>query len=252
MKILPIFKSHYSLKSILTLSAPVGKIDPNYPVSIFDIAQVHNLEKVVVVDDNISGFLEASQNAKKYKINLVFGIRFNCIADITSKSEESLKTLHKIIVFIKNQQGYFDLLKIWTKAASDGFYYKPNLDLNVLKGMWTNNLVLGIPFYDSFLFNNTLKGGMCVPDFGFAEPTFFLEKNGLPFDNLAASVVKKYTEANNLKTIDAKTIYYYKNEDFLSYLTYRCIQERTTLEVPEMDGMCMDTFSFEEWEKLNQ
>jgi hypothetical protein len=92
MNVLPLFKSQYSVgRSILTLAAQSKELDSNYPVSIFDIAKQHNLDQVIVVDDSISGFLEAHQNAKKAKVKLDYGVQLRCMQDIDNKSDASLK-----------------------------------------------------------------------------------------------------------------------------------------------------------------
>ena len=42
--------------------------------------------------------------------------------------------------------------------------------------------------------------------------------------------------------------YDFKDEkDFKSYLTFRCINNRTTLDKPNFEHMCSDKFSFESW-----
>lgn len=249
MQVLPLFKSHYSIgKSILTLSKPSG-IDREYPVSIFDIALEHQLDEVILLDNSISGFLEAIDSAKKSKVKLIYGLIINVIDNVDNKSEETKKTLSKICVFIKNSDGYKDLIKISSFAAKEGFYYEPNIDWKNLKRLWTKNLKLAIPFYDSFLFKNTLNNCLCVPDFSFTKPVFFVESNGVPFDSIVNSKVKEYCLNNNYEMQKTKSIYYYKNEDYNAYLTFRCINNRSLLEKPELEFMCSNKFSFEEWEK---
>lgn len=251
MDVLPIFKTHYSLgRSILTLAAPSKNgINFNYPISVFDIAAKHELSQVTIVDDSISGFLEAHQNSQKAKVKIVYGVQMRCMENIENKNEDALKTISKIIVFMKNTNGYRDLLRITSCAAKKGFYYKPNIDFSHLKSMWTENLVLAIPFYDSFLFKNALEGHLCVPNFSFAEPTFFLENSGLPFDKLIQDKVRTYAASIGADILPARSIYYYKKQDFLSYLTFRCIHERTKLEKPELEHLSSDWFCFEEWQK---
>jgi DNA polymerase III alpha subunit len=251
MQVLPLFKSHYSLgKSILTLSKPSG-IELDSPVSIFDIALEHQLEEVVVLDNSISGFLEALESSKKSKVKLIYGIIVNVIDNVDAKSEETKKTLSKVCIFIKNSAGYKDLIKISSFAAKEGFYYEPNIDWKNLKRLWTANLKLAIPFYDSFLFKNTLNNCLCVPDFSFTKPIFFIEENGVPFDGVIRKKVQEYCSNNKYEVQPAKSIYYYKNADFKAYLTFRCINNRSLLEKPELEFMCSDKFSFEEWEKQN-
>lgn len=247
MEVLPLFKSQYSVgKSILTLAA-LDRLDRDYPVSIFDIAKEHKLVETVLVDDSISGFLEAHQNAKKAGIKLIYGLKLRCMEDIKNKSDVSLKTIHKVIIFIKNTEGYKDLLKISSVATKDGFYYKPNIDMTHLKSMWTPNLLLAIPFYDSFLFNNALYGFKCVPNF-FTNPLFLIENSRLPFDGIMQKRVENYANSMGAEVLPARSIYYYRKDDFIAYLTFRCINERTALEKPEFDHMSSDRFSFEEWE----
>jgi len=181
MNVLPLFKSQYSLgRSILTLTETnkEGVISKNYPVSIFDIAKVHGLKEVVVVDNSISGFLEAYTNSRKAGVKLIFGLQLSFIADIAQKSEDSIKTRHKAIVLAKRTTGYKKLMKISSIACTKGFYYRPNIDFHHLKKLWSDDLLLVIPFYDSFLHKNNLNGGLCVPDFSFAKPTFLIENHG--------------------------------------------------------------------------
>lgn len=249
MTVLPIFKSQYSLgKSILTVNAP-DKLDRDYPISIFDIAKTHGLTEVVLVDDSISGFLEAYHNAKKANIKLIYGIRLQCMENIQSKNDAALKTIHKVIVLIKNSDGYKDLIKISSCAAREGFYYKPNIDMTNLKRLWTDNLIMAVPFYDSFLFNNSLYGHRCIPSFSFTKPSFFIENSQLPFDVLMQNKVQACAATFQADVIQSRSIYYYKKEDFLAYLTFRCINERTLIEKPELEHMSSNNFSFEEWER---
>lgn len=249
MNVLPIFKTQYSVgRSILTLAEPDdGGINENYPVSIFDIAKKNELKEVIVVDESISGFLEAHQSAKKAKVKLIYGVQLRCIENILAKSDASLKTISKIIIFMKNTAAYADLIKITSCAAKQGFYYKPNIDFAHLRALWTPNLTLAVPFYDSFLFRNTLQGYLCVPNFSFAEPVFFLENSGLPFDRLIQEKVRTYAASISAPTLPARSIYYYNRSDFLAYLTFRCIHERTSLEKPELEHCASDNFCFEEW-----
>ena len=183
-KILPLFKSHYSLgRSILTLSAP--EENRRGPDSIFDIVQESGLEDLFLVDDSMSGFLEAYTNSKELGIKLIFGLRITICEDMLEKTPESLQKGSKYIILPKNTDGYKRLIKIYSDAARNGFYYQPRIDFPTLKKYWDEkDLTLSVPFYDSFIFRNTLENALCTPDFSFAEPTFFTEKSAVPFDDL--------------------------------------------------------------------
>lgn len=252
-KTLPLFKTHYSVgKSILTLNKPTGKED-SYPYSVFDMLIPNKIDTLVLVEDSVSGLLEASKMCKENKVNLVFGLRLSITMDMNAKSEENLKDKAKYIIFAKNYAGYENLIKIWSAAAGAGFYYEPVIDFKTLKTLWNPlNLKLTVPFYDSFIFMNTLESHRHVPDFSFTKPTFLIEENGMPFDALVAKKVGEYCDMNDMSRLKAQSIFYKKPSDFLAYVTFRCIHNRTTIQKPNLEHMSSDEFNFNKWLKENQ
>lgn len=251
MNILPLFKSHYSIgKSILTLEKK-GDSESNMPDSIVDIAKENDLKEVYLVEDSFGGFLEGYKNLKAIGVKLNFGIRMSITSDIKEKSEESLKKEHKVIIFGRNRAGYQKLIRLYSKAYREGFYYQPRLDFESIKSVWTDDLSLCIPFYDSFLFvNSFVLGGSCIPDFSFTKPVFFLDYNDLPFDDYLRDTVKTYVKSD-YETLETKSIYYKNKKDFKAYLTRRCINNRTNLNKPNLEHMSSDEFCVEAWKERN-
>ena len=246
-KVLPFFKSHYSIgRSILTLEKPDDIIEGG-PDSIIKLCTEHELKEFYLVEDSMTGFLQAYVNSVENKIKLNFGLRINVCHDLTKKEEAALKETCKFIIFAKNKAGYERLIKIYSKASLKGFYYYPRADYETLKEMWDDkDLILCVPFYDSFLHRNTLMGYNCIPDISFTKPVFCVEDNSLPFDHLILSRVNKYVK-NEHEKVKVQSIYYAKKDDFKAYLTFRCIDKRTTLDKPNLDHMCSDEFCFEKW-----
>lgn len=247
---IPLFKSHYSLgRSILTLSKP-GESSDDSPISIFDILTENNMKELYLVENSFGGFLEAHENCKENNIKLNFGLRLNFLCDVEEKNEEALKSRCKYIVFAKNADGYKRLVKIWSLAAKKGFYYTPNLDFKILQEFWDDDdLLMCVPFYDSFLHRNTLEGAVCIPDFEYCQPTLLVEDNDVPFDYLIRDRVEAYAKSSGSPIQEVKSIYYKNKKDFLSYLTFRCINNRSTLEKPNIDHMCSNEFCFESWKE---
>lgn len=247
-KVLPLFKSHYSLgRSILSLSNEESL--PDETDSVFSILKENKLKEFILVEDSISGFLEAYYNAKESKVKLIFGLRLTVCSDVKEKNEESLKTNNKIVIFVKNYNGYKKLIRISSFASKDGFYYEPRIDYKSLKAFWNNeDLLLAIPFYDSYIFKNNLKNSLCVPELDFADPVYFVESNSLPFDDLIEEKIKKIS--NNIQKV--QSIFYRNKKDFKAYLAFKCISNRTTLEKPEFEHMCSDEFCVESWLAKNK
>lgn len=246
---IPLFKSHYSLgRSILTLEDKDEKDD--YPDSIIQICKENKMKELYLVEDNMSSFLEAYSNCRKNNIKLNYGLRISVTESMSDKSEESKTKSSKIILFFKNKKGYQQLTKLYSIAAKEGFYYEPRLDYETISKNWTDDLILCIPFYDSFIFNNTLKNSLCIPQFDFTKPIFFIEDNDLPFDSLVKQKALSFAEKNDLKVYKVQSVFYKERKDFKAYLTFRCINNRTVLNKPNLDHMSSNEFCFESWKNI--
>src|SRR6056300_41356 len=242
---LPIFKSDFSIgKSILTLNHPKDLEDEEESDSIFSIALENNLSEITLVEDSLAGFLQAHKSSKDLGLKLIFGLR---ISVSNSKDKDSEKS--KIIIFAKNDAGCKLLNKIYSFAYVElnGF-----IDFDSLKDFFTEDLLIAVPFYDSFIFNNIFNFKSCIPDFSFCTPEFFIEKNNLPFDSILENRVKLYCKDNNYKNTLVKSIYYKSKKDFICFQTYKCIciisfSRSRTLESPNFDHLSSDEFSFESY-----
>ena len=242
MEIIPLFKSHYSIgKSIFTID------------QILSIAKESKLKKVFLIEDTLIGFPEADKKFSDEDIQLIFGLRINFLNSIPKESEPIDKLLSKVIILAKDSEGCKLLNKIYSIAftKNDGF-----IDHDGLKSIWQDShLILAIPFYDSFIFNNTLKFCSCTPHFSFCSPIFFIENNLLPFESIVLNSVQNYCEKNNLNMQNVKSIYYETRDDFESYQTYKCICQRKagkqkTLSIPNFDHLASREFSWESYCEL--
>ena len=251
MKVLPIFQSQYSLgKSILTLEKREDSSESG-PDSILNLCADNKIKNLLLVDNNMSGFLQAYNNAKESNIKLIFGLKILIGPNALDKTEESLKKFSKVIIFARNEEGYKKLIKIYSEASVNGFYYTPRVSYKFVKSLWDDkHLTLCVPFYDSFIFKNVIENYVCVPELDFTTPTFFIEDNGLPFDKVVEQKVIEYAESKS-DLIKTQSIYYKDKKDFLAYLTFRCINNRSLLEKPNLEHMCSNEFCLESWKEKN-
>jgi DNA polymerase III alpha subunit len=245
---IPFFKSHYSIgKSILTLQEKGTAIEGG-PQSIIDLCLKNEIKSLHLVEDSMSGFLEGYINAKSAKLDFRFGLRLNVCNDMFEKNEASLGKTSKVVIFANNKAGYKRLIKIFTSAAQKGFYYTPRTDYKTLASFWDKrDLTLMVPFYDSFLYKNALCGSVCVPDFKFADPVFAEEENDIPFNYLIQKHLDRFV-GDKYEKVKAKSVFYSRKEDFKAYLTFRCINNRSTLERPNLDHMTSNEFCLESWQ----
>ncbi len=205
---IPVFTSHYSGKSVLTFDTPEDAKKYKKD-SIIDICLEGGIKNPFILETKMTGFMEMYKNFQKSDLAPRFGLtRFFK----TSLDEDNKANWSKINIFVKNTQGYKDLIKIHNHInIRNGGYTTPD----VLKQFWTENLILTIPFYDSYIHRNVVYGASCIPEFGGIPHDFFVEKNCLPFDSLIESRIPE-------NRVPVKSIFYKNKEDFESWLTYRC------------------------------
>ena len=253
-QLIPLFKSHYSLlRSILTVDPYDSSRDKDLPDSIIDIAVENNLKEVVLVEDSMAGYIAALQSCEASNIKLIFGLRMTFVRDSSEKSDDSLISCHKNIIFPKNLKGYKTLIKLSTLASYDNFYKEPRLSYSDLHNYWSDDLEIAVPFYDSFIHNNLLKENMCVPEFSRNIPhTVFIESNGIVFDNLLRNAALEYAKAYKKEVLETKSIYYKNREDYDAFLALKCLNRKKfgsgrTLDNPGFDDMSSREFSWESY-----
>lgn len=251
MNIIPIFYDTTSRKSILTFSKP-SEVEEHGPDSIVKLAKDAKLDHVYCIGDTFHSFMEAQKNCKSEGISHHFGLEVWICNDVNDKSDESRWTEHKIIIWALNSAGYEDLVKIYTtiRSTRDNFYYHFRYDLDKLKALWTDNLMITLPFFDSFIAANALKwGAKIVPNFPVA-PVFMREVDtGIITENQINLAIDRFQEVNHWDEMKVKTVYYAKAEDFKAYTVYRTIEKQSEFSNPDIEFFSSNKFSFENWKE---
>jgi DNA polymerase III alpha subunit len=249
--ILPVFTSNYSIsRAILTLE-DTSKVSPEGSDSILEIAKTNNLKQVILLESTFIGFKKAFDSFQTADIQLIFGVRFKICNDRLSEDRE--KTEHKICLFAKNDAGCKELMKLYslTQTKFGGF-----LDYSLLKERLTDNLLVVIPFYDSFIHRNSLHGQQCLPDLSFCQPIMWLGEHGLPFDHILRRKTVDFAVKNGYETQEIHHIYYKNRADIDAMTTYKILTNRQggkaqTLDRPELAGFSSDEFCWQSYcEKL--
>ena len=218
---IPLFKTHFSIgKSIL-------RID-----DIDRVCTDNQIEEIFLVEDTMCGFPEAFRT---FKDNLRFGVRFSVYNEDLSEGSES-----KMIAFANGDLGVKELYSLYTKS----------FDSKIVNPWdFTEHIRYAVPFYDSFLHKNLTSFSNCIIDVP-SDVTFFIEKNGLPYDSIIEDKILSYTKNTEL----VKSIYYENKEDVEAFKTYKCICNRqpgrqASLSNPRLDHFGSDRFCVEAWKE---
>lgn len=116
--------SHYSLLDGLS------KID-----DIVRIAKEADMTSIALTDHgNMYGALEFYKKCKKAGIKPIIGCEvYVAERKMTDKEAGIDNKRYHLILLAKNKIGYKNLMKIVSRAATEGYYYKPRVDMDLLR-----------------------------------------------------------------------------------------------------------------------
>lgn len=251
MNPLPVFYDQSSSKSILTYWKDKDLTEKG-PRSIVKLCKDNGVKSCFGVSSNFLSFPDAQSNLSKESIDFQFGLELWVCNEPESKTPESRLSESKIIIRADSSQGYFDLKAIYSKVYTNpgNFYHRYRTSFAEIKSMWTPNLTLILPFFDSFVCQNTLTLSSIVPDLP-APPLIFREvDSSIPFAPLIDMALDSFNEGKKYPEQRVKTIYYPTKAHFKAWQVFRCIKNRSAFQRPELDFCCSDSFSFEDYLRL--
>lgn len=248
-EIIPIFFSDSSQRALNVWWPEKDCVSPDGPQSILTLAKKAGLKEVYFVSTRFYDMISAWRLCEENGLQLIFGLEMWICSNPEEHTEASIADESKVIIWMRSGDGYKDLIKLYSKVYTNikNKYYKFRGSYNILKEFWTDNLLLTIPFFDSFLARNTLNyGSAIVPDFPM-KPIFIREINsGLPFAPLIDEALDNFTKGE-YEIMKTKTIYYPDYSDSKAWTVYRTIKERSSFNKPQLDYCCSDNFCLSDY-----
>jgi DNA polymerase-3 subunit alpha len=115
--------SHYSLLDGLS------KID-----ELLDCVKENGMDSVAVTDHGaIYGAVEFYKKAKKKGVKPIIGCEaYLALESMQEKRPNIDNRRYHLVLLVKNEKGYKNLVKLITKSYLEGFYYKPRIDEDIL------------------------------------------------------------------------------------------------------------------------
>jgi DNA polymerase III subunit alpha len=95
-------------------------------------AKEKQIPAVAITDHgNLYGVPEFYTTAKKHNVQPIIGCEFYVTP--SGHQETSDRTRYHQVLLAKNETGYQNLMKLSSKSYIDGFYYKPRIDLDLMR-----------------------------------------------------------------------------------------------------------------------
>ncbi|MBQ7703901.1 MAG: DNA polymerase III subunit alpha [Selenomonadaceae bacterium] len=150
---------------------------------------------------------------------------------------DGVKYFH-LILLAENNEGYKNLVKLVSYAATEGFYYKPRVDKELLKKYHGGLIALSACIEGEIpkaILNNNFKGAVeLVKEYVeiFGRDNFFLElqNHGLEEEKIVRDALIKIAQDLNIKLVATNDSHYVRREDSAAQDLLLCIQMNKTVD----------------------
>lgn len=219
--------------------------------------------KHVAITDHGSmyGCVDFYKEAKKAGIKPIIGCEIYVAAkDMNIKNQDPENTTHHLVLLVKNETGYENLMKIVSEASLSGFYYKPRVDHAFLEkhseGLICLSACLGGEVQEFFNLGMPDRAKEAAKFYhGLFGEDYYLElqDHGLEEQRKVNKLNIALAKELGIPLVCTNDVHYLKKEDARAHDILLCIQTGKTVEEENRMRYPSDEFylkSYEEMEDL--
>lgn len=198
------------------------------------------MDAVAITDHGaMFGVIDFYKEAKKQGIKPVIGCEvYTASRTMLDKDAEKDKRQGHLVLLAKNEIGYKNLMKIVSIGYTEGFYYKPRIDHDVLRKYSEGIIALSACLAGEVqwkLLNSDYEGAkkeaLILLDI-FGENNFFLElqDQGLEEQLQILPYMKRLREETGIPFVATNDVHYVRREDAVAHDVLLCIQTAKTVD----------------------
>lgn len=216
--------------------------------------------KHVAITDHGSmyGCVDFYKEAKKAGIKPIIGCEIYVAAkDMHIKNQDPENTTHHLVLLVKNEKGYENLMKIVSEASLSGFYYKPRVDHAFLEkhaeGLVCLSACLGGEVQEFFNLGMPEKAKEAAMFYHrvFGEDYYLeLQDHGLEEQRKVNKLNIALAEELGIPLVCTNDVHYLKKEDARAHDILLCIQTGKTVEEENRMRYPSDEFYLKSYEEM--
>ncbi len=228
---------------------------------IIQLARENNMKAVAITDHGVmGGCLEFHNELKSNGLKPVIGCetylapgsRFDKRPDIPH-----VKGYH-LILLAQNDQGYHNLCQLISEAHTNGFYYKPRIDKELLaqyhEGIIGMSACLQGELDVAMLHGGVAEAEKVLADYVdiFGKDNFFLEimYHGIKEQATVNRGFIELSRKTGIPLVATNDVHYLRKEHAKAQEIMLCIGTRTTMDDPNRMRMSSDEFYFKSGEEM--
>jgi DNA polymerase-3 subunit alpha len=220
----------------------------------FDLAKKYRMDALALTDHgNMFGAVEFYRMAIKHGIKPIVG----CEVYVSPGSRLERKTgvgegNYHLTLLVKNETGYFNLLKLVSLAQLEGFYYKPRVDKELL-GKYSEGLIALSGCMKGEIATHAARGELkkalqSAGDYRkiFSGRRFFIEiqNNGVENQLQVNERLLEVAHQLSLPVVATNDCHYLRRKDAKAHEVLLCIQTGKTLQDNDRMKFSSDEFYF--------
>ena len=186
-------------------------------------AKEYEMTSIALTDHGVMyGAMDFYKECKANGIKPILGVEGYVInGDITEKDLGRLEERYHLILLAENEEGYKNLIKLVSESHTEGFYYKPRMNKELLrkysKGIICMSACLAGEVSSLILKGELDKARSAAREYKeiFGDNNFFLEvqANTLPEQKLVNNELRKIGNELGIKLVATNDIHYIEFED---------------------------------------
>ncbi len=198
-----------------------------------------NMPAIALTDHgNMMGAYQFVENALKKDITPIMGCEFNVCKDRLDKSYKD--DGYQTVVLAKNKKGYNNLCKLASSAYTEGFYYVPRIDKNILLEYKEDLIVLSgglwgeVPNAVLNQGENKAEEALLWWKEHFGED-FYVEINrhGLEEEDVVNAALLRMCRAHGVKYVAANNTYYTTKSEAEAHDVLLCVRDAESVNKPK-------------------
>ena len=198
------------------------------------------MDSLAITDHGVMfGVVDFYKECKKQGIKPIIGCEvYTAARKMTDKDAEKDKRQGHLILLVKNETGYKNLIKIVSEGFIRGYYYKPRIDKDVLRAHSEGLIAI------SGCLAGEIQHRLLMRDYAgareeaaalleiFGEGNFYLElqDQGLEEEAAILSDMRKLSEELGIPLVATNDAHYVRREDAKAHDVLLAIQTATTLD----------------------
>ncbi len=240
---------------------------------LFEKAKEYNMPAVAMTDHgNMFGAIDFYTKAIKNGIKPILGseVYFTPGSRFDRRPPKNAKTLssqdevegkhqiHHLVLLCKNKTGYENLCKLLSIAYLEGFYYKPRIDLDILReyseGLIATTACLKGEAAFNFFTNQDDRAHQAIQKLNdIFKDDFYLEiqRHGLEEEEVYNKIID-YARLHDIKLVATNDCHYLTRDDAAAQEVLLCVQTGKTFMDEKRMKLTTDEFYFKSAEEMRE